>query len=629
MTRSMLLLLVVTMTICGCGSKTVVIKDCKPVPVDDCNPPDCYGGGVECSWDIVSNSTVAVLASDPAVIAADDRLVGAVILAQGETARTPILEFKGNSLPSDSLLTSAEKTLLRSVLTTKGLFDPSSQSIYFFRTTNQLSLEEGSGSIGIQVEKFTGSLTGVGTIESDLLDGAPLDQLQVFTEHVAMPVCDAGGPYATECKGAQTSVRLDGTGSTSPGGGSLTYLWVSDCPGASFSDATSATPTLTIDASCGCLHSCGAMLFVSNDTLSTACSTTIQISDSASPELSVQLNRDVLWPANHTMANIIAQVTVTDACDPSATWELTSVTSDEPDSAGPGDPPNDIQGADIGTPDVALQLRSERSALGAGRTYTLLYTASDGSGNTVQDTLYVRVPHDQGARALASNGFSTNGKELLPGVATFDVIIPAAQGSVDGSAVTLDVSTIDPQHAYVGNTLDAVRPAGFTRRDLDGDLRADLVLEYPADPVRGLIQASAQLETVGLHFVDDRGGDRLVEDIFGLGKPRTFTPTDSPTNPDPAAIPPRTTLRWIRPNPFNPETSVAYDLASYQHVRIAVYDLRGVLVRTLMDGSQPAGGHEVLWDGRDQAGGSAASGVYFLRLEAGHVRETTKAILMR
>ena len=83
------------------------------------------------------------------------------------------------------------------------------------------------------------------------------------------------------------------------------------------------------------------------------------------------------------------------------------------------------------------------------------------------------------------------------------------------------------------------------------------------------------------------------------------------------------------PNPFNPRTVIAFDLGEAGRVSLRVYDVAGRLVATLVDGERPAGRHRVEWNGRIAGGATAASGVYFYRLDAGAFGETKKMILLR
>lgn len=71
------------------------------------------------------------------------------------------------------------------------------------------------------------------------------------------------------------------------------------------------------------------------------------------------------------------------------------------------------------------------------------------------------------------------------------------------------------------------------------------------------------------------------------------------------------------PNPFNPRTTVEFTLSKDATVSLRVYDPRGRLVRTLLESYVAAGKHSVAWNGRNDAGVSVGSGVYFLRLQAG------------
>ena len=99
-------------------------------------------------------------------------------------------------------------------------------------------------------------------------------------------------------------------------------------------------------------------------------------------------------------------------------------------------------------------------------------------------------------------------------------------------------------------------------------------------------------------------------------------------------IPDTTALLPNYPNPFNPETWIPYHLATDAAVVLTIYDARGVLVRELTLGHQPAGVYEsraraAYWDGKNQLGESVASGVYFYTLTAGEFTATRKMLIAK
>jgi hypothetical protein len=84
------------------------------------------------------------------------------------------------------------------------------------------------------------------------------------------------------------------------------------------------------------------------------------------------------------------------------------------------------------------------------------------------------------------------------------------------------------------------------------------------------------------------------------------------------------------PNPFNPSTTIRYDVPNGGvRVSIAVFDVTGRRVRSLVDGARPAGEQSVTWDGRDDGGTTVASGVYFYRMIAGSFAQTRKMVLLK
>jgi len=83
------------------------------------------------------------------------------------------------------------------------------------------------------------------------------------------------------------------------------------------------------------------------------------------------------------------------------------------------------------------------------------------------------------------------------------------------------------------------------------------------------------------------------------------------------------------PNPFNPQTRVAFENPRAGRVDLAIFDLQGRHVRTLLGTDLPAGENSVVWDGRTDAGRQAGSGVYFARLVAGDATASAKLMLVK
>jgi len=83
------------------------------------------------------------------------------------------------------------------------------------------------------------------------------------------------------------------------------------------------------------------------------------------------------------------------------------------------------------------------------------------------------------------------------------------------------------------------------------------------------------------------------------------------------------------PNPFNPATTISYQLPQAADVKLAIYNVLGQQVRTLVSGQMPAGYHRAVWDGRNEAGVQVGSGVYIYIFEAGEFKQVRKMILMK
>jgi photosystem II stability/assembly factor-like uncharacterized protein len=94
-------------------------------------------------------------------------------------------------------------------------------------------------------------------------------------------------------------------------------------------------------------------------------------------------------------------------------------------------------------------------------------------------------------------------------------------------------------------------------------------------------------------------------------------------------VPPRSRLLVAMPNPFNPRTTLRWELATAGRVRLEIFDVRGRRVRRLVDRDLPAGPHALGFDGRDDNGRELASGVYYILLDTGERQLRGRITLVR
>ncbi|UCG51651.1 MAG: S8 family serine peptidase, partial [Candidatus Latescibacterota bacterium] len=388
------------------------------------------------------------------------------------------------------------------------------------------------------------------------------------------------------------------------------------------------------------------------------CTADVTVVDTTPPDITVTFNRYVLWPPNHKMVDITATVTVADVCCDAPTFVLTSITSNEPDNGrGDGNTVNDIQGHDLGTPDTSFQLRSERAGPGDGRIYTIVYTATDCVGNTTAVSEEIRVPHDHSGWAVGSTGFQAVGVGFDPALDQVALVVrsKAEEYGFDENgneyliSDPFDATLIDVTQAYVGNTQGVALPEETMEIDNDGDGLTDLALFYSAAAINMILYASApagedkvdrdhDYGPIGLHYTGPDGVDYLVPNIFNLGEPVPLVPSidigrgsGGADEPDDRFkdVPNVTALLPSYPNPFNPSTTIPFNLVTEERVTLRIYGAQGELVRTLRDEVFPAGLHRAVWDGRDTSGASVATGVYFVRLRAGAFQTTQKIVLIK
>ncbi len=198
----------------------------------------------------------------------------------------------------------------------------------------------------------------------------------------------------------------------------------------------------------------------------------------------------------------------------------------------------------------------------------------------------------------SSGGGNTVENNLLGGVIVFD---RGADGAANSTVTNMEnVSAgafldpaVDDLHLAAGSAaIDAGTPHPDRLRDIDCDAIS------PGAP--------------------DIGADEY--------RLPTAVATASPEGGVPGAL----HIEGNKPNPFNPETVIAFDLGVASSVTLNVYDAGGRLVRVLIDRRPLAEGrHTVTWNGRSEEGKSAASGVYFYTIDAGGERKGGRMVMIR
>jgi len=156
---------------------------------------------------------------------------------------------------------------------------------------------------------------------------------------------------------------------------------------------------------------------------------------------------------------------------------------------------------------------------------------------------------------------------------------------------------------------------------------------YPADK----LTVQEDYVTVPLMFLDDNSFGSYESPYTG-GQPNggnivfsvlkvdvTATPPSSPGDTVPALA----TMQQNYPNPFNPATTIDYEVVRAGQVELEIFNAKGQKVKTLVDGHRAADNYSATWDGRDSAGNSCSSGIYFYKLKSSAQTQVKKMILMK
>jgi hypothetical protein len=229
--------------------------------------------------------------------------------------------------------------------------------------------------------------------------------------------------------------------------------------------------------------------------------------------------------------------------------------------------------------------------------------------------------------------------------------VTAADFNNDGNAdVAIEHVFNNGMGVLMGNGLGGLAPVHFyptgenpyaiDTADIDGDGDLELVTSNfgTADwtiyeNVGGVFMNPRTLHSDrsgSCAVLHDRDGDGDI-DLTGFDETHDWVyfyenvSTTTAITPSSAVV----TLEQNHPNPFNPTTSIRFDLSRAADVTLAVYEPGGTLVARIAEGRYPAGTHEVHWNGTDAAGARVASGVYFYRLISGDTELARKMVLLK
>ncbi len=193
--------------------------------------------------------------------------------------------------------------------------------------------------------------------------------------------------------------------------------------------------------------------------------------------------------------------------------------------------------------------------------------------------------------------------------------------AIEGSTNALIVSLVD-----VALASDGVH----VRWDASREIGVDGFRVYRRIPAgaESIISGDALLDATAREFVDGtvQPGRVYTYSVAGVESGLETTRSGGAEITVPAG---NYVLEQNRPNPFNPGTSIWFDLPQPAAVKLSVFNAQGQLVSVIVNGTLPAGRHEAVWPGRDDAGRPAASGVYFYRLESPLGARTRKMVLVK
>jgi len=319
------------------------------------------------------------------------------------------------------------------------------------------------------------------------------------------------------------------------------------------------------------------------------------------------LERSVLGPGirGHVFSNfdnsaIEAQVKISEYWDPGMSPRMTEPTFGRfnrfttqgnftLEIQAPGYAPDTLSGITVGNSWIAVEIGLDPIA--------------------VINLLAVEIDDDSTGLSLGNSDHLINsGEQVELNVAVTN------SGFLTSGAISIKLESNDPYVILLDSTqsLDPLAPDSIA--DSQAALAFAVVTDCPAEH---------QLQ-LAVKIVDTIGAPWSTELTFPVYELTVAVNSDISRT-----IPVEFALHPNYPNPFNPTTTIGYDLPVNAKVNIAIYELLGKQVTTLVNETQLAGTKSIIWDATDATGTAVTSGVYFYRLQAGNFQKTGKMVLLK
>ena len=477
------------------------------------------------------------------------------------------------------------------------------------------------------------------------------------------PLADAGSNQTVACATpAGATATLDGRGSSDPDGDPLTFSW--SAPGITFNDPTSPTPTGIFPSGATTV----TLIVTDPGGLSSTATVTITgIADTTPPEIT--LNGDNPTVLECAMdAYTEPGATASDVCDPDPSLAISgTVDTDVPEDYTITYTSEDASG-NISTKERLVQVRDTTPPEIEAALIPVVGSGDDdeddddGSGNLFMVSVLgtdLCDPHPAETACIVQPLGPTDqfklkfkkkkgGDDDDGGGGTVKIKIKFKKNKIK-------VELKGPDQQFLENLLDqAIQKGGFPvtdgqkvklvvtggGNDDDDDGGNGGTWKFVFDANGNLICASGPGLILRAFATDASGNVSDIQDVpvpqkgngnnqAKVAKIETRGGNGLSAGLDPLSGSPEVRfaldsgeplsfrLHPNAPNPFNPSTTIRYDLPEGSHVRLTIFNLMGQRVRVLVNAEQGSGVYNVQWDGRDEVGYLVASGLYIYRLEAG------------